>query len=609
MSQKNQELKEKTATVSFAVNLFLFAVKIFFAYLSNASLLILDAIHSLVDTLSSLMVYASIKVSTLKSKRLTNLFTQLENLASILISFIILYGAYEVGKRALSPSLVFGSRVPNFTIAIVGTLIATSICYIISRYKIHVGAKTGSTALVADGYESRMDMYSSVVVLVSLLGSLVGIQFNKIAGVLIALFIAKLGVEVLMRGVRAFVGGLYLDMEEAKDVSGKADTLGLFSGMHVDTDRYVHRVRNMWKYGLATLCILYLLSGIFVVESDEQGVVKRFGKETMAGIKPGLHYRLPYPIESVQKPKVTEVKRMEMGFRYEKDPYRGDKESELWESTHSLGRYRKVSEESLMITGDENIVDVNMIIQYKIWDPSRYLFNTQDPVKVVRDISEASLRQVVGSKKIDDALTSGKSEIQEDVKDMIQSALDRYDTGLTVITVQLQDVHPPVEVAQSFKDVASAREDKNRKINDAEAYRNDVLPKARGNAEKLILEAEAYRAARINSATGDTKRFLSLYNEYINHRNITRTRLYLETMEYVLPYVRIYVVDSAGSGKNSIAAYSTLMPLMDSRTPVIQKDGEELSLGEESYGGFGGRVEALDEKTLFGKIDETPTFL
>ena len=489
---------------------------------------------------------------------------------------------------------------------------AIAVCYILSRYETHIGAKTQSPALVADGCESRMDMYSSVVVLISLLGALVGIKLNKIAGVIIALFIAKLGVELLIRSLKAFLGGLYADMEDAKDSGTPIEGASLISTVNVDTEKYIHRIRNMWKYAVLTIVILYVLSGIFVVESNEEGVVKRFGRETRAGIKPGLHYHLPYPFETVAKPKVTEVKRLELGFRYEKDPYTGGRESELWESSHDLGKYRKVPDESLMITGDENIVDVNMIVQYKIWDPSKYLFNNREPERVIKDVAEASLRQVVGSKKIDDALTGGKMEIQDAVKETIQSALNRYDTGLSVITIQLQDVHPPVEVAQAFKDVASAREDKNKKINDAEAYRNDVLPKARGDAEKMILEAQAYKAGRINAAKGETERFLSLYNEYTTHKNITRTRLYLEAMEQVLPKVKIYVVEPTDSGKSNLGLYSALIPLRDAST--ISGGGNTQASSTTDTGGFPMQTSereyvTMDEEMLFERIDEKPTFL
>lgn len=611
MSSNNQVLKEKAAVISLAANIFLVLIKLFFAYFSNASLLVLDAIHSLVDSLSSLMVLGSVRISGMKSKRLSILLLQVENLASILISFIIFFGAYEVFKRALNPTLLFGGRVPSFLIAIVGVLISITVCYVVSKYKIHMGAKTGSQSLVADGCESQMDMYSSVVVLISLLGSMVGIGLNKLAGGVIALFIAKVGVDVFLRGVKAFMYGMHADMENAKNGGDMPQTVGLFTELTVDTEKYLQRIRSLGRYCLVVIAVLYLLSGVFVVQSDEQGVLRRFGREVKANIPPGLHYHLPYPIESVLKPKVTEVKRLELGFRYVKEPYDRGSGSELWESTHSLGTYQKVSGESLMITGDENIVDVNMIIQYRISDSSKFLFNARDPEQVVRDVAEASLRRVVGSKNIDEALTGGKMEIQDEVMLLVQTSLTDYDVGISVLTVQLQDVHPPTEVAEAFKDVASAREDKNKKIDDAKAYQNDVLPKARGDAARLVLEAEAYKANRIDMAEGESERFMKLLGEYSNYENTTRTRLYLEAMESVLPNVRLFVVDSDEGCWGRRDLYSVLLPLMD--VSAESRVGPEPSKVSQDNGtqnkaaDFGYLV--LDEEALFARIDEKPTFL
>ena len=208
--------------------------------------------------------------------------------------------------------------------------------------------------------------------------------------------------------------------------------------------------------------LLWLATGIYIVGPDEVGVVRTFGKYTRV-VQSGLNWKFPAPIEVVNTPKVTEVKRIEIGFR-----------------TLKNGQYRQVEKESLMLTGDENIVDAEMIVQYKIKDPVAYLFRIVGPELTVREAAEASLRTVVGRNKIDETLTTGKFTIQEETKNQLQSILDNYNSGIHVVAVQLQDVSPPKEVIGAFKDVASAKEDKNRMINQAEGYRNDVIPKARG---------------------------------------------------------------------------------------------------------------------------------
>ena len=205
-----------------------------------------------------------------------------------------------------------------------------------------------------------------------------------------------------------------------------------------------------------------------------------------------------------------------------------------------------------MLTGDENIVDAEMIVQYKIKDPVAYTFNFIEPELTVRQASEASLRTVVGRHNIDEALTSGKFMIQEEAKELIQNILDKYDTGILVVAVQLQDVSPPEQVIAAFKDVASAKEDKNRMVNQAEGYRNDIIPKARGEAQAEIREAEGYKEARIARAEGDVSKFNSVLKEYRKSKEVTETRMYLETAEEILSNREKIIVPDGKEGSNLI---------------------------------------------------------
>ena len=280
---------------------------------------------------------------------------------------------------------------------------------------------------------------------------------------------------------------------------------------------------------LAALAI-WLLTGTYMVGPDEVGVVRTFGEHTRVA-QSGLNWHFPVPIETVNTPKVTEVKRIEIGFR-----------------TLRNGQYRTVEKESLMLTGDENIVDAEMIVQYKIKDPVAYLFNIVEPELTVREAAEASLRTVVGRNKIDETLTTGKFTIQEETKFQLQSILDLYESGIHVVAVQLQDVSPPKEVIGAFKDVASAKEDKNRMVNQAEGYRNDLIPKARGEAEAMIRAAEGFRESRVKRAEGDAAKFTTILQEYRKAKSITEKRLYLETMEKVLPGIEKVIVPDKDSG-------------------------------------------------------------
>jgi len=279
------------------------------------------------------------------------------------------------------------------------------------------------------------------------------------------------------------------------------------------------------------ILVIWLLTGIYIVAPDEQGVVLRFGKYNRT-TKSGPHFRIPYPFEQVFTPKVSEIRRIELGFRmiHPGPP----------------ARYRDVPEEAFMLTGDENIVGLDFIVQYKIKNANHYLFKVNDIPGTIRDVAEAAMRAVIGKHKIDEALTSGKFMIQEETKTIIQEIVDIYEMGVTVITVQLQDVQPPDEVVAAFKEVASAREDRSKLINEAQGYRNDIIPKARGEAEKELQLAEGYKQKRIKDAEGDIARFNQILKEYKKSPAVTRKRLYIEAMQEILPRMKKYVVQSDG---------------------------------------------------------------
>ncbi|MDQ6961369.1 MAG: FtsH protease activity modulator HflK [Mariprofundaceae bacterium] len=267
---------------------------------------------------------------------------------------------------------------------------------------------------------------------------------------------------------------------------------------------------------IAVIFLGWLSSGFYKVAPDEEAVVLRLGKynETTS---PGLHWHLPYPLAVVEKLPVTQVQRLEIGFR-----------------SMGEGRSRDILKESLMLTKDENIVDISFVVQYKVKKIKDALFNIDNPVKTVRDASESAMREIIGRTIIDDVLTTKKAEVEIEVAALISGILDDYYSGLTVTTVKLQDVQPPERVIQEFKDVASAREDRERAKNEAQTHANKVIPNARGEAKKMVLDAEAYGNERIDHAKGESKRFASMLEAYNLSPEVTRKRLYLETMEEVM---------------------------------------------------------------------------
>lgn len=290
-----------------------------------------------------------------------------------------------------------------------------------------------------------------------------------------------------------------------------------------------HYIKLFRKVIFLPIIALYLLTGTFQVGPDEQAVLLLFGKYEKT-VGPGIHWYFPRPIGRKITVKTTKVYRVELGFR-----------------TVEIGppaKYQDIPKESLMLTGDENIIDLDFSVQYKIVNLKDYLFKVKNPGNTITSAAEASIRQIVGMFDIDESLTEGKSNIQILTREKLQETLDIYGIGIQVLNVQLQDVQPPKPVLQAFKDVASAREDRIRYINEANGYSNDVIPKARGEAKKIENEAIAYKEKRIREANGDVARFIKLYENYQLGEEVTKTRLYLESLEKNLKGVDKVIVDS-----------------------------------------------------------------
>ncbi|ARJ64341.1 HflK protein [Magnetospirillum sp. ME-1] len=283
---------------------------------------------------------------------------------------------------------------------------------------------------------------------------------------------------------------------------------------------------------LAALAVAFWgFSGIYKVSPDEQGVVMRFGK-WVDTTEPGLHYRLPYPIETVLLPKVTKVNQLLLGSRVGGD-------------LRSGGR---VTDESRMLTGDENIVEAEAAVFWRIKDAGKYLFAVRDPELTVKVAAESALREVIGRNPIQAALSDKREFIAIQTQEELQRLLDSYGAGIHIQQVQLQKVDPPAAVIDAFNDVQRARADQERARNEAEAYRNDIIPRARGEAERLTQEAQAYREQVVNLAQGDAKRFSALYASYKQAEDVTARRLYIETMEEILKGATKVVIDPSAKG-------------------------------------------------------------
>ncbi len=292
---------------------------------------------------------------------------------------------------------------------------------------------------------------------------------------------------------------------------------------------------------------IWLLTGFYRVQPDEQGVVLRWG-EWIKTTQPGLNYHLPWPFETVIRPKVTKVNRAEIGYRTLIDSNRG-------------AVTRPIPDESLMLTGDENIIDVKFTVFWRIRDAGKFLFNIQAPERTVKDAAESAMREVIGKTRLQSALAEERLLLAQQTHQLTQSILDDYGAGVEITQVEPQDIAPPEAVIGSFRDVQAARADQERAKNEAEAYRNDIIPRARGAAERLVQEGRAYKEEVVARAEGEAARFLSIHAEYVQNKEVVQRRMYLETMESVFAGMTKIFIDSSAQSSSGVVPYLPLPEL------------------------------------------------
>ncbi|MFQ5771742.1 MAG: FtsH protease activity modulator HflK [bacterium] len=494
--------KERTVVIAILANILLIALKFFLAALSGSIALKASAWHSFSDLIPSAVVLTGLILSRKENTEATKGISRIENIVAIVVSGFIFYVGFEIVKEVLAGE---AEQLTNVPLVAVISLITIAITYFLARYQIFVGRETNSPGLVANGTHARVDMYSSIVVVAALVGYIMGFTtLDKIAAAIIVLLILANGLEVLGNAITALRQGGFLQLKH-----GEGQLL----------ERLVRLGRPVAIGSLGLLMLAYLASGLYSVSWNEAAVVKRFGKP-VRDVEPGLHYRLPWPFEAVDRVGIADV-------RIEEVPV------------------------SLMLTGDENLIDIEGVAHYKAKDARDFLYNVADPKDLVRSTVESALRKRANRSPVDFILTEGKDEIQVKAQEDAQQVLDSLRSGIQLLTVQLTRAAPPADVMEAFRDVASAREDKNTFINEALAYQSEVVPKARGEAQKLIEEALAYRDKKIRNATGDAQRFLSKLREYRKNPDITEKRMYIEALEKVLVDVNKVILDERVEVENT----------------------------------------------------------
>lgn len=545
---------ERTALVSVAINVGLVFLKVFLAVLSGSLALLADAWHSGSDVVASGLVWAGARISRRGGKG--NLALG-ENVVALTISILILWAAVGIFRRV---SAAANAPITNLAVAIGGSLVAALVSYYAAQYKLYVGKETGSLSLIADGHHSRMDTLTTGAVVVGLMGHAIGIQLDRIAAVIVALFVVESGVMILL----AAVGGLregtaakttpiekFTSSLPIRLVLAALEAVGIGSLGRAVRRAAADPERRRVLVGAVVVIVvaMWLLTGVYFVGPAEVGVVRRWGRALDSVVLPGAHLKAPWPIDRVVRVGAAMVRRVEVGFRTRETPravteVAAEFYATLWESRHAAGTYEKLPDEALRLTGDENIVDLNIVVLYRISDPYAYLLNIAAAEDLVRFTTESVVSEVAGSLAIEDILTIERGRLEGALASAVQSLLGDARAGVEIVGVKLQDMHPPLEVVPSFRDVSSAREDKNRIINDAYGYANETVPTARGDAERLLREAEGYRSDRIARARGDADRIVAMAGEYRRAKQVTEDRLYIETMEELLQGIEKYIVSS-----------------------------------------------------------------
>lgn len=484
--------KERTMVLAIGVNLFVILLKFGLARASGSLAMSASAWHSFADIFVGLFVLAGLFAARLEasSTQRTGRLSLVENgIALVVAVFIVLMGINIFRQVAGHPSHELMNLGPVTLISLLTILSA----FIISRLLLYVGRQEESPSLIASGYHAQMELWASLVVVLGLAGSALGLKsLDRAAAVLVVLFVVFAGYDI---------GSSALNALRAR---------GLLQVNHS------HSSRSVWKAFLPTALVvlfaLYLVSGFYIVRPGEQAVVRRFGQVLSGKIAPGLHYRLPWPIDRADIISTTVVRRAE-------------------------------TERALMLTGDENLINVRLGIHYQVYDPVAYLFRVTEADSLVGSTAEAAVRQVIAEEAVDNILTVDKAEIQQQAAMITQKTLDTYETGLRIVDVQLLESSPPEAVADAFRDVASAREDKQTLVNEALADQNEAVPTARGDAAQTVNAARAYAVEKLNLARGEAARFTAQQVAHAGRPEITHVRLYLEAVEKFLPRVKKFILD------------------------------------------------------------------
>jgi len=552
--QTKTDKPEKTALVAIVVNLILTVIKFILAVFTNSLALLAEAFHSFADIGSSLAVFLALKTERAGSENSNSLLRRIlgknpQRKVAIFIGVFLVCVAISIFRKAFQPEgLAVSYPVP----AALTMLALALLSFLLSRLELTVGEKTGSTALIADGIHARVDMFGSLLVAIALLGESLSLRLDRLAAGIISLFILLQAINVFATVIRDYVKKEKQEnyfypqwlLTFSRDsyprlkqkIYARLAKWFRISPDSSDLDRRVGRILT----GIFMLIVLtaYFLSGFFTVSAYQTAIVERFGLplQKEKALLPGLHYRLPWPIDKVRKVDSMRARRMVIGSEIAPES-----KAMLWTNIHYVREFN-------VLSGENIFMDVGMILHYRIVDQYLYLYAAKSPERILSELSYAVLLKTTAKRAFFKLVTTERDSVETLLLEQIAKELKPYDVGLELISVNLRDLHPPTNVAPDFEEVVSATVDYETYINEAHGYANDLIPRARGQAEVMLQEARARKKTLKLRGKGESRHFLKILSEYKKAPRLTRRRLFLEAMDNVLAGREKYLLPPEAAG-------------------------------------------------------------
>ncbi|MBD3169430.1 MAG: hypothetical protein GF307_08095 [candidate division Zixibacteria bacterium] len=548
----------KASIIALAADSFLIALKALLAWMTNSAVLSADAWHSAGDFAVTFTVMVSIIVKhTVRDKAWGR---NAEGIVALFISLILMLGSLNIITG------VFSRETVNFALkrdlpligAIIGISLACAIAFGMYRFKRRIAEEYGSIAFSAESFHTYSDFFTSIGVLLTLILGYFGIHVERIMTFIVGLIVLRIGINLLLRSIRYFRLSDVISIEMTKKYpsvlkeklseyfapAGKA--LSYVKKLEEKAGAVIERLllekRNaVIKYHLIFILLLYAGTGFYSVLPYRTGIELVFGKVTDL-TEPGLHYIIPKPFGDNVLVDTGVIARVESGYRTVWDYEGKEPEAYLWEYIHQQGRYLKVPDEAITITGDENLVDANLICYYRITDPVEYAFSNDNSHEMLRSLFCHEVHKVMGKHHLDSILTTHRGAIQDELALRMKQISKEIELGVEILNVYLQETHPPLDVVPNYRSVASARERKSEIIHNANSYANDLLPRSRGRSKSKVLDARGFSLERKTLAQGQAENFKLKYRNFGSYPGIHRERMRWDAIEDAFKDKKVYIL-------------------------------------------------------------------